>query len=608
MSHIRAPLVLLFALLLLAPAAAAPPPDNKGLERACERATAEKPCEHLRIIPDTVVTTGTTRTYANGTYQGEGTIEVQTGGAVVVDNATIRFHEGSGGFLVHAGGTLVVKQSRLEEAADGSSYVVDARPGSTLRLTGSEVDGGEGILLATEDAQVHTNVISNIPVALRNQGVSVRIHHNAFHNNTVSVNNTGGFPTLDNNTFQGGAVCVRDWLSDPTIVYNTFRGCHTGIYHHRSESKLSFNDMENSAHPPGGGIVVEDTMSPTIEGNIIRNYGTGILIKNARAYIRNNTIQSNVLDGIHIDTNSAPMDIRGNDVSFNGRHGITLLNATNLPVFENDVQGNAEAGIFVNVAGSDIVVDTNRLSGNKHGIVVANANGTTVQRNWINDTVSTAISIDAASVDVSLSRNHVRGAAYGIYSHGERADLYYNAITDAAVGIRIHGDGTTLFGDAASGGGDGLVIYDAGDVHVEIASFQGNAGNGVAVVTGRSPTFVNVNASDNGAVGFYISGDIIGQAALYGPRALGNAYGVLNAGGNSTFAVQGWFEGNAHAGFRNDDPSVHIFAENAYWGSSTGPTHVDNPGGTGDAVIGNVDYDPFLTAPPAMWSPPTFVS
>jgi parallel beta-helix repeat protein len=45
-------------------------------------------------------------------------------------------------------------------------------------------------------------------------------------------------------------------------------------------------------------------------------------------------------------------------------------------------------------------------------------------------------------------------------------------------------------------------------------------------------------------------------------------------------------------------------ATNNWWGSATGPTHSSNPGGTGDAVSGNVDYSPWLgattgTSPPA---------
>jgi hypothetical protein len=64
-------------------------------------------------------------------------------------------------------------------------------------------------------------------------------------------------------------------------------------------------------------------------------------------------------------------------------------------------------------------------------------------------------------------------------------------------------------------------------------------------------------------------------------------------------------DGNSIAGL-HVDASAHsgtVMAQNNWWGSSTGPTHPSNPGGTGDAIIDpdlNVDYTPFLTSPPAV--------
>lgn len=46
---------------------------------------------------------------------------------------------------------------------------------------------------------------------------------------------------------------------------------------------------------------------------------------------------------------------------------------------------------------------------------------------------------------------------------------------------------------------------------------------------------------------------------------------------------------------QNNGGAFIINAENNWWGSNTGPTHANNPGGTGQSVSNNVDYDPFLT-------------
>jgi len=48
------------------------------------------------------------------------------------------------------------------------------------------------------------------------------------------------------------------------------------------------------------------------------------------------------------------------------------------------------------------------------------------------------------------------------------------------------------------------------------------------------------------------------------------------------------------------DPLSHVGTVNAecnWWGSSTGPINVNNPGGTGEEVVGDADFTPWLTAP-----------
>jgi parallel beta-helix repeat protein len=55
--------------------------------------------------------------------------------------------------------------------------------------------------------------------------------------------------------------------------------------------------------------------------------------------------------------------------------------------------------------------------------------------------------------------------------------------------------------------------------------------------------------------------------------------------------------GNA-AGLWNDEPSVIITAESNWWGDPSGPYHPTlNPGGLGNLVSDNVDFDPWSTSP-----------
>ena len=596
-------------LSLLAPVGIAPPssngtPGQNGLDRACTVAVSQQPCARLGVISGGVVAAGENVTYANRTYRSDGTVFVSPGARVTVDNATISFTAASRGFVVAPGGELLITASTLQEADGGSEFGIDAQRASRFKLVGSSLLGGSGIRLATDDAEVHDDTIANIPVALRNEYVNVTIYAVNFQNNTVSVNNTGGFPQLHNNTFQGGATCVRDWLSDPTIVYNTFRGCHVGIYHHRSESKLSFNDMSNDAYPPGGGIIVEDTMSPTIEGNEISNYGTGIIIRNARAYIRNNTIHDNVLDGILIENNSAPMDVQGNEVYDNGRIGIALFNVTDVPVTNNGVWGHgAQAGIFLNGAVRS-PVESNRVHQGLLGISVHNAPGQLVAGNTVNDTTQDGIWVGIGTTGANVSQNTVQRSGYGIVSDAASTELYANDVLDAGIaGVMLKGDASSMRFDSVTGGARGIGLVDAANVQMDFVVANGNALMGVWIDGGSGHTLRNVNASENGDDGFVVYNNTSG-IALLGARALGNGgSGLRTLGGNTTYAYQAWWEGNTVAGVENEDPAVTIASESAWWGSASGPTHADNPGGDGDAVVGNVDYVPYLESPPGPYFP-----
>ncbi|PIP66865.1 MAG: hypothetical protein COW93_03335, partial [Parcubacteria group bacterium CG22_combo_CG10-13_8_21_14_all_41_9] len=86
----------------------------------------------------------------------------------------------------------------------------------------------------------------------------------------------------------------------------------------------------------------------------------------------------------------------------------------------------------------------------------------------------------------------------------------------------------------------------------------------------------------------------------------GNKYGFLGVGGlmspeNLLFSGNSFFD-NTDAGFfyAGDDLAVLDLRDN-WWGSSTGPTHADNPGGNGDVIESNyVLFSPWLVANPAL--------
>ncbi|MFH1746743.1 MAG: right-handed parallel beta-helix repeat-containing protein, partial [Planctomycetota bacterium] len=68
------------------------------------------------------------------------------------------------------------------------------------------------------------------------------------------------------------------------------------------------------------------------------------------------------------------------------------------------------------------------------------------------------------------------------------------------------------------------------------------------------------------------------------------------AGTVSMTANDNNIESNVSYGFYTDAAGVQN-AEDNWWGNASGPTHTGNPGGGGDAVSDNVDYDPWLITP-----------
>lgn len=576
--HIRL-VTLVTALVMIAPLVVASegPPAQPGLPRACDRSGNAHVCRN--VIPDTVIPPGQTKVYT-GYWKAVGTVTV-SGTAIVVD-ANITFEDTSDGFVAAPGGTIEVLSSDLL-AVNGSTFGIDALPGTNLTVNDSSILGGGGVSVATSSVSFFENHLAGIPLALRLTDVTAVIHDNEFVNNTIAVNQTGGVPTLQANTFRGGQICVKDWRTDPNILYNTFRGCHIGIYHQESHSVFVGNNMQDEMEPPGAGMWIVDGMSPTIEDNVIRNYGTGIRISNARAYVRNNTIENNLGAGILVEQNPAEMDIQGNLVRLNGGDGIRLVGATDVPVFNNLVEDNGGDGIaIVNSPSASLTGNTaRRNAGAGYGLY--------------------------GSVDASLDANVAEANAVGflVDAASVRADLVDDAATaNLAAGILVRADDTLIEGGVANAnGGDGLVLDHALDVVVTDLVANGNVDDGV-FLGGSHATITGVNASENGGNGFRY--DPMGPLQLLAPtplnfvRAMHNGgAGLLNVAGNTTSVHDGWWQGNEGAGVENADPLSLIDASECYWGAASGPTHALNPLGTGDEVVGGVVYHPFLAAPPA---------
>ncbi|HET6403854.1 MAG TPA: right-handed parallel beta-helix repeat-containing protein [Candidatus Thermoplasmatota archaeon] len=556
--------------------AAEGPPTEPGLPRACERSNNSNTCRY--VIPTTTVGPGDNKTW-QGFWVAEGTVDVY--GNATVLNANVTFQNTSAGFIVHPGGTLRFINSSLLELND-SEFALRAHPGSNFTLNTTSVYGGSGVKVATSALNMSGNLLANIDLALHLEGVTANVRNNRFVDNIIAVNQTGGSPTLESNRFEGGAICVKNFQTNPTILSNVFRGCHVGIYHEQSHSLFKNNDMVDQAEPPGAGMFIIGGQSPVIENNTIRNYGTGIRVVDARAYIRNNTIENNVGAGVSIEGNSAPMDIQGNLVRLNGGDGIRLVNAVAVPVFNNVVESNGGDGIHVRDSASAVLTGNTARANAGAGFSLRSAPDANLTGN-VAEANARGIVVDATSLRVSLVDNVVR--------------------QNAGDGVQLRANGARVLGGASNAnGGHGVRLDHALQATLTGVTANANTLDGV-FIGGSQATLHRVNASLNARNGFTYDPmgpfELLGNTPMTLVRGFGNGVaGLYNVDGNATSVRDGWWQGNKQAGVFNNDVGSVIDAAQNYWGSPSGPTHPLNPTGTGDAVVGGVLYHPFRTAPP----------
>jgi len=142
----------------------------------------------------------------------------------------------------------------------------------------------------------------------------------------------------------------------------------------------------------------------------------------------------------------------------------------------------------------------------------------------------------------------------------------------------------------------------------------GNRKGACIYCEGSSPTITNCTISHNNQYGIRLkdaspsitSNTISNQTddgicckgasspTISGNTISDNSCGIYVYSSSNPIITGNIIKDNQSCGLYNGDSSIVIIAELNYWGSDTGPTHSSNPGGTGDRVSDNVDFDPWL--------------
>jgi hypothetical protein len=133
-----------------------------------------------------------------------------------------------------------------------------------------------------------------------------------------------------------------------------------------------------------------------------------------------------------------------------------------------------------------------------------------------------------------------------------------------------------------------------------------NANSGVI----NTDNFLQISNSliQNNGIG--ANTNTFGILTLSNNRFFTNSTGVQSTPQGSLVAsapnlLGSWFEGNGTA--MENQATTAAPAQLSYWGSPTGPTTPQNPGGQGDRITGPITFQPFLTAPPNIANNPPVV-
>jgi len=287
------------------------------------------------------------------------------------------------------------------------------------------------------------------------------------------------------------------------------------------------------------GIVHDNT----VQGNVIDGADMGVYFYTVtNLAIRQNEIR-NCNEGIHIKDGSD-----GNTINYNNMVGnvIGLNMSARAQVYNNTIEGG-RAGIWLGTGPYSI---STTIKGNtitdfvKAGIVTRGAKDIFIEGN----TITTTIHDEAPN-----------GIDIGTYS-GTTGTIKENEISGCSW-KDFTGDYET------SWSGSGILVIESGD------SFE-----------------ITRNIVHDSDVGMDIESD---STNITRNEVYSNIYGFVFWNGKPKVNYNNIYNNTQYGVYRTYDLTGVLNAEYNYWGDSSGPSGVGP--GTGDAVSGNVSFDPWLS-------------
>ena len=404
-----------------------------------------------------------------------------------------------------------------------------------------------------------THVVINKPVNLVGAGVGKSILNVAPANQgtatagviSISTPSTPGNITISGFTLEGAI--VNDSNDDGIMIV---------VNDHNASDIVTIQN----------NLFYGDT---TLDPQLLADQTDSIYVANssARVNVSNNGFQG-VFRAMLVEGNPGPVYFTGNTLNLHGLYdlsvsppalyfwaeGVLFLADNNVDVTSPQVVSD---NTFQSYGGLGVGYD----AGYNYGLV-GRINNLSITGNVFNN--------DGVATDATPPYD-----AADIYLHG--FGTTNGSVTSAISGVTISGNTFRMKSDDSHG----YAIGFKGTVGVG-NTITGNTMRAIGSVHSRPLAGINFTSLD-GAANVSITNNVI-TGFVDGVQS-----DALPAGAQVS-ATQNCILGNINAGAEVAG-GTSLTADHNWWGTATGPQAATNPSGKGNAIVGSVDYAPFLTKP-----------
>jgi parallel beta-helix repeat protein len=542
-----------------------------------------------------------------------------------IRDCTIR--ENFVGIDSNIGALLVETNSIYNNTYDGINWTGWNSVSSLASISGNNINnnGGNGI-----------NGSAGATVAIGANDISFNTYGIRFNDSTPA--------TFQNNIFnnsEDGVYFLRSGngtaISNNTIANNS----KNGIWISTSSVKVDNNTMEDNGLNGTYGIYYSGTME---NNTALSNPGSGIyLVTSSGAFLQYNNVTQNGIHGVY-SYYSSHLILRENNITHNspsglcppscGYYGIYAYYGSTLQIDHNRIENNTVRGIRLNYVTQTNVTDNtisnhdcslafgiratggrvnilkNVMIGNNYSHIAIEdyQDSSRVENNTIVG-IGTGIALYDSGSSIMIANNSISGLVRGMLLVNSSARVFNNQIWNlTGIAIQLEADSNEdVFNNTITNAQGGISLdvesSEVGSPHIHNNTITAgsNSQAGITVVgQGTATPTIKYNTITNHTTltgyGILIYGSNA-HPEIVNNTIRNNYYGIhLQNGANATIHGCNIFD-NSPYGAINWDNTVKVNATENWWGDSSGPTHLDNPGGSGDRVSNDIKFDPWLATP-----------